>query len=80
MAPDDFERFKRRNSKKIEKLKVEFVRLYWEGLDHYTLQNRVADEFAKQGILCKTRGFAEIAIYNDLMESKQKERNESGKQ
>ena len=44
---------------------------YWEGLSPDRLQARVRDDMALRGIVCTVGGFAEQAIYADLM----KERN-----
>lgn len=65
------QRFKRGNDRKIEKLRSDYVRLYWEGLSPDQLQARVRDDMARRGIVCTVGGFAEQAIYADLM----KERN-----
>lgn len=65
------QRFKRGNDRKIEKLRSDYVRLYWEGLSPDRLQARVRDDMALRGIVCTAGGFAEQAIYADLM----KERN-----
>lgn len=65
------QRFKRENDRKIEKLRADYVRLYWEGLSPDRLQARVRDDMALRGIVCTVGGFAEQAIYADLM----KERN-----
>lgn len=65
------QRFKRGNDRKIEKQRSDYVRLYWEGLSPDRLQARVRDDMALRGIVCTVSGFAEQAIYADLM----KERN-----
>ena len=54
-----------------EILRYDYVRLYWEGLSPDRLQARVRDDMALRGIVCTVSGFAEQAIYADLM----KERN-----
>ena len=65
------QKFKRGNDRKIEKLRSDYVRLYWEGLSPDRLQARVRDDIARRGIVCTAANFAEQAIYADLM----KERN-----
>ena len=65
------QRVKRGNDRKLEKLRSDYVRLYWEGLSPDQLQARVRDDMALRGIVCTVSGFAEQAIYADLM----KERN-----
>lgn len=70
ISSSDLTKFKQENSSKIEKLQKKYVKLYWSGLNHRQIQKRVLNDFAKDGIICKAYGFAEIAIYNDLMKSK----------
>lgn len=75
--PEAFRRFKSKNEKKIRKLKAEYVRLYWGGISHYRLQERVLDDFARRGIACEPRGFAAKTIYESLMEDQRKERTKN---
>lgn len=58
--------FCRRNSAAVEKLRGEYVTLYWEGVTVPGLQERTKGDFAKRGIIYPADGFAEQTIYSAL--------------
>lgn len=63
----DITRFKRANARAVDKLKAEYVRLYWQGLSAEHLQRRVVRDFeAANIVLTPIRGFAERCIYESL--------------
>jgi hypothetical protein len=65
-----FESYRDANNRRIEKLKAEYVGLYWQGLNPTQLQRRVQDDFASRKIVAPAYGFAEQAIYESLMNGK----------
>ena len=62
--------FRRRNAKAIERLKTEYVSLYWAGISVKRLQERARDDFKTAGIVCHLDGFAEQTIYESIMEGR----------
>lgn len=72
----DVTKFQRANARAIDKLKGEYVRLYWQGLSVEHLQRRVPDDFESSGIvLTQVKGFAERCIYESLPKRGQKSRS-----
>lgn len=71
VRPRDAYRFGQVNWKKIERLCDEYVKLYWEGLSVSQLQGRVKEDFCKNRIVWHASGFAEQAIYRDIMRNPQ---------
>ena len=59
--------FCRRNSAAVEKLRSEYVGLYWLGVSVGRLQERTKDDFSERGIIYPADGFAEQTIYNEAM-------------
>ena len=69
-------RLKRANARAVDKLKAEYVRLYWQGLSVEHLQRRVIGDFeAAHIVLTPIRGFAERCIYESLPKRGQKSRS-----
>lgn len=58
-----------RNAAAIEKLKAEYVSLYWGGLSVRKLQARARDDFNDRGIVGPVVGFAEKTIYESLIKN-----------
>lgn len=67
---DSFKRLQRRNNIAIKRLKEEYADLYWHGVTVEHLQARTRREFERRGIIHKVAGFAEKAIYEDLVARK----------
>lgn len=67
---DSFKRLQRRNSIAINKIKTEFVDLYWRGVTVDILQARTRKEFERRGIIHQVAGFAEKAIYEAVIARK----------
>lgn len=66
IKPCQLETFKRNNLKAIAKLKAEYVRLYWEGLNPDQLERHVAWDFRQRHIVANKNGFATLAICESL--------------
>lgn len=70
----DFRRFQKNNHTKIQRLKAEYIALYWAGLGIETLQRRVKEDFTEKAILYppgSLHHFAEQTIYESLLQEKE---------
>lgn len=60
---DSVKNFCSRNNAAVEKLRKEYISLYWGGVTVPRLQERVKGDFSKRGIIYPADGFAEQTIY-----------------
>ena len=58
-----FKAFQRRNRAKLDRLREEYIALYWEGLTVQRLQARTKEDFKERGIFYPAMDFAEKTIY-----------------
>ena len=70
IKPSQLEAFKKNNEKAIEKLKVEYVALYWQGLTPTQLEWHVPEDFRQRHIVATKKGFATMAICDSLPKRK----------
>ncbi|HWS43318.1 MAG TPA: hypothetical protein VN421_09575 [Pseudoflavonifractor sp.] len=67
--PTSAKSFIKKNAAAVERLRGEYVTLYWHGVTVSALQWMTKDDFIKRGIIHPVRGFAEQTIYNSMMTS-----------
>ena len=60
----EFDRFKSRNADKINKLKSDYIGMYFEGYTVKQLQARTPSDFYARNIFAEQKGFAEQTIYD----------------
>ena len=71
IKPSQLETFKQNNLKAIEKLKAEYVSLYWQGLNPPQLEAHVSEDFKQRHIIADKKGFATNAIMESLPKRKE---------
>ncbi len=71
IKPCQLDTFKKNNAKAIEKLKAEYVTLYWQGLNPNQLEARVAEDFRQRHIVADKKDFATLAIMESLPKRKE---------
>lgn len=67
----EFAMFRRKNEAVLNNIRNKYVNLYWAGLSVKQLQAHVAEDFAKEMVICRRSGFAERTIYDSLMRDKE---------
>lgn len=65
--PASAESFVKKNAAAVERLRGEYVTLYWTGVTVSGLQWMTKDDFIKRGIIHPVRGFAEQTIYKSIV-------------
>lgn len=63
----EYEETRKRTDRVVKKLKSDYIALWWQGLTISQLQKRAEVELVEKGVLCHSKGFAELAIYEMQM-------------